>query len=155
MFDAVKFGVAIVTPEMFEDFSKDELYWNYAWKYDVKPAEGKPEQDAAEDLMQGILNEAELENFIPTYQNQAIQFTGDDMGGDKAMMVILLYIVILIMAFVFGITTSNTISKEANVIGTLRASGLYENELFRHYMIHADHRDADQRPVGNILAILP
>lgn len=88
MFDAVKFGVAIVTPEMFEDFSKDELYWNYAWKYDVKPAEGKPEQDAAEDLMQGILNEAELENFIPTYQNQAIQFTGDDMGGDKAMMVI-------------------------------------------------------------------
>lgn len=70
----------------------------------MKPAEGKPEQDAAEDLMQGILNEAELENFIPTYQNQAIQFTGDDMGGDKAMMVILLYIVILIMAFVFGIT---------------------------------------------------
>ncbi len=61
--------------------------------------------------MQGILNEADLENFVPAYQNQAIQFTGDDMGSDQAMMVILLYIVILIMAFVFGITTSNTISR--------------------------------------------
>ena len=151
MFDAVKFGVAIVTPEMFEDFSKDELYWNYAWKYDVKPAEGKPEQDAAEDLMQGILNEAELENFIPTYQNQAIQFTGDDMGGDKAMMVILLYIVILIMAFVFGITTSNTISKEANVIGTLRASGYTKNELIRHYMTMPTIVTLTSALIGNIL----
>lgn len=42
MFDAVKFGVAIVTPEMFANFSKDELYWNYAWKYDVPPEEGEP-----------------------------------------------------------------------------------------------------------------
>lgn len=151
MFDAVKFGVAIVTPEMFRDFSKDELYWNYAWKYDVPPEEGEPEQDAAEDLMQGILNEAELENFIPTYQNQAIQFTGDDMGSDQAMMVILLYIVILIMAFVFGITTSNTISREANVIGTLRASGYTKNELIRHYMTMPTIVTLVSALIGNIL----
>ena len=75
-----------------------------------------------------------LENFVPRYQNQAIIFTGDDMGGDKAMMVMLLYIVIAIMAFVFGITTGNTITKEAGVIGTLRASGYTGNELIRHYM---------------------
>ena len=45
------------------------------------------------------------------------------MGGDRAMVITLLYIVIVIMAFVFGITISNTIRKEASVIGTLRASG--------------------------------
>ncbi|WP_347992059.1 ABC transporter permease, partial [Mediterraneibacter faecis] len=44
------------------------------------------------------------------------------------------YIVIAIMAFVFGITISNTIAKEANVIGTLLASGYTRNELIRHYM---------------------
>ena len=38
------------------------------------------------------------------------------------------------MAFVFAITTSNTIRKEANVIGTLRASGYTRGELIRHYM---------------------
>lgn len=53
-----------------------------------------------------------LENFVPQYQNQAIIFTGDDMGSDKAMMIMLLYIIIVIMAFVFGITTSNTIAKK-------------------------------------------
>lgn len=151
MFDAVKFGVSIVTPEMFANFSKDELYWNYAWKYDVPPEEGEPEQDAAEDLMQGILNEADLENFVPAYQNQAIQFTGDDMGSDQAMMVILLYIVILIMAFVFGITTSNTISREANVIGTLRASGYTKNELIRHYMTMPTIVTLVSALIGNIL----
>ncbi len=151
MFDAVKFGVAIVTPEMFADFGKDELFWNYAWKYNVTPAEGEAEQDAAEDLMQGILNEADLENFVPTYQNQAIQFTGEDMGGDKAMMVILLYIIILIMAFVFGITTGNTISREANVIGTLRASGYTKHELIRHYMTMPLIVTLISALVGNIL----
>ena len=56
------------------------------------------------------------------------------MGSDKAMMIILLYIVIVIMAFVFGITISNTIRREAGVIGTLRASGYTRRELIRHYM---------------------
>ena len=151
MFDSVKFGVAIVTAEMFADFSEDELYWNYAWKYDEKPAEGEAEQDAAEDLMQGILNEAELEDFVPAYQNQAITFTGEDMGGDKAMMIILLYIIILIMAFVFGITIGNTISKEANVIGTLRASGYTKNELIRHYMTMPTIVTLISALIGNIL----
>ena len=49
-------------------------------------------------------------------------------------MVMLLYIIIVIMAFVFGITTSNTIAKEAGVIGTLRASGYTRGELAQHYM---------------------
>ncbi len=76
-----------------------------------------------------------LENYIPQYLNQAIHFTGDDMVGDNAMIAIFLYIVVLIIAFVMAITTSNTISKEANVIGTLRASGYSRGELVRHYMV--------------------
>ena len=50
------------------------------------------------------------------------------------MVITLLYIVIVIMAFVFGITISNTIRKEAGVIGTLRASGYTRRELILHYM---------------------
>ena len=51
--------------------------------------------------------------------------------SDKAMMIMLLYIIMVIMAFVFGITISNTIRKEAGVIGTLRASGYTRQELIR------------------------
>ena len=38
------------------------------------------------------------------------------------------------MAFVFAVTTNNTIQKEAAVIGTLRASGYTRRELLLHYI---------------------
>ena len=134
MFDAVKFGVSVVTPEEFDSLDQEKLQYNYSWIYDKKPKDEKEEKEVSEDLMKEMGKVVTLENFVPRYQNQAIIFTGDDMGGDKAMMVMLLYIVIAIMAFVFGITTGNTITKEAGVIGTLRASGYTGNELIRHYM---------------------
>ena len=133
MFDSVKFGVGIVTPEEFETLDQEKLQYNYAWIYD-QPVDEKEEKEVSEDLMEDIGKVVNLETFVPRYLNQAIIFTGDDMGGDKAMVVMLLYIVIVIMAFVFGITISNTIRKEAGVIGTLRASGYTRRELILHYM---------------------
>ena len=134
MFDSVKFGVGIVTNEEFNSLDQDKLQYNYAWTYNEKPKTELEEKNVSEDLMKAMGKIVILENFVPQYQNQAITFTGDDMGSDKAMMIMLLYIIIVIMAFVFGITTSNTIAKEAGVIGTLRASGYTRNELIRHYM---------------------
>lgn len=134
MFDSVKFGVGIVTDEEFDLLDQDKLQYNYAWTYNEKPKTELEEKNVSEDLMKAMGKVVTLENFVPQYQNQAITFTGDDMGSDKAMMIMLLYIIIVIMAFVFGITTSNTIAKEAGVIGTLRASGYTRNELIRHYM---------------------
>ena len=134
MFDSVKFGVGIVTLEEFETLDQEKLQYNYAWIYNQQPKDEKEEKKVSEDLMEDIGNVVTLEAFVPRYLNQAIIFTGDDMGGDKAMVVMLLYIVIVIMAFVFGITISNTIRKEAGVIGTLRASGYTRRELIFHYM---------------------
>jgi len=134
MFDAVKFGVGVVTDEEFDSLDQDKLQYNYSWIYDKQPKTEKEEKDVSEELMENIGEIVTLEAFVPRYLNQAITFTGDDMGSDKAMMIMLLYIIIVIMAFVFGITTSNTIAKEAGVIGTLRASGYTKNELIRHYM---------------------
>lgn len=51
------------------------------------------------------------------------------------MIMAFLYIVVVILAFVFSITISNNITKEANVIGTLRASGYSRGEMVRHYII--------------------
>ena len=134
MFDAVKFGVSVVTPEGFGALNQNKLQYNYSWLYDKKPANEVQEKKMAEEFMEVLGKEVSLEAFVPRYQNQAINFTGEDMGSDKAMMIVLLYIVIVIMAFVFGITISNTIRKEAGVIGTLRASGYTKGELIRHYM---------------------
>ena len=134
MFDALKFGVAVCTPEEFAQYPEDTLVFNYAWKYVEPPATVEEENDRGEDLVKELSKEVKLETSVPRYANQAICFTGEDMGSDRAMMELLLYIMMVIIAFVFGVTISNTISQEAPVIGTLRAMGFTKGELVRHYM---------------------
>lgn len=134
MFDAVKFGVSVVTPKAFETLNQDKLQYSYSWLYDKAPKTERQEKKVSEKFMETLGKEVSLETFVPRYQNQAINFTGDDMGSDRAMIIVLLYIIIVIMAFVFGVTISNTIRKEAGVIGTLRASGYTKKELIRHYI---------------------
>ena len=151
MFDAVKFGVGIVTEEAFDTFNTDNMTCNYSWKYGTEPKGETKEKNVSEDFMKALNNEVSLETFVPRYSNQAIQFTGEDMGSDRMMMIILLYIVIAILAFVFGITISNTIHKEATVIGTLRASGYTRRELILHYMTAPMLVTFAGAVVGNIL----
>lgn len=91
-------------------------------------------KEMSEDFLEVLVKYESVTGFIPGYANQAIHFTGEDMGGDKAMVEVLLYILIVIIAFVFAVTTNNTITKEASVIGTLRASGYSRGELLRHYI---------------------
>lgn len=134
MFDSVKFGVGVVTDEGFDLLDKDLLQYRYSWIYHEKPKTPVEENDRAEKLMEDLAETVTLCDFVPAHLNQAIRFTGEDMGSDRVMMIVLLYILIIIMAFVFGVTISNTIVKEANVIGTLRASGYTRGELIVHYM---------------------
>lgn len=130
MFDSLKFGVAVVTADEFNTYSN--LRYIYSYKYTEKSS--KNENDRATDLLNEITKKIQLKNYIPRHENQAITFTGDDMNGDKAMMSIFLYIITAIIAFVFVINIKNTIIKESEVIGTLRATGYTKGEIIRHYM---------------------
>ena len=134
MFDAVKFGVGIMTEKGFEDFGEANLHYSYSWKYDTTPKNDTQAKEMSEDFLEVVSNNTILFNFIPMYSNQAIQFTGNDIGRDNIFMAYFLYIVVVIIAFIFAITTSNTITREATVIGTLRASGYTRGELIRHYL---------------------
>lgn len=134
MFDAVKFGVATVTDRCFDSFGDTHLHYNYSWKYDNPPKDDNKAKDTGDDFLEVLAKNAIVKNYIPEYTNQAIIFVGDDMTGDNAMITVFLYIVIVIIAFVFAITSSNSILKESTIIGTLRASGYSKGELVRHYM---------------------
>lgn len=151
MFDAVKFGVAVMTEEGFATLDDTHIHYSYSWKYDNPPADDKEAKVMAEDFLKTLTKKGTVVNFIPEFINQAIIFTGDDMGGDNAMFTAFLYIVIVIIAFVFAITTSNTIAKEATVIGTLRASGYTKKELICHYMTMPIIVMLAAALVGNIL----
>ena len=135
MFDNDKFGIGTVTDEYYKKLSDVHEHYVYSWVYDDKPSDDKAAKDRADDLMKVLAANGPLTNFIPEYSNQAIIFTGNDFGGDKNSIIVFLYALIIILAFVFSITISNTINKEACVIGTLRASGYSKGEMVRHYMI--------------------
>ncbi len=135
MFDAIHFSVAVMTEKGFEALGSDRLYDCYAWKYEDEPEDDEEEKELSDSLLETLNEKVALTSFVPRYLNKAINFTGDDMSGDKAMFLLFDYIVVTILAFVFAITTSNTITAEAGAIGTLRASGYTRGELVRHYLV--------------------
>ena len=138
MFDAIKFDVAMVTQEGFDRLDKS-IHYSYAWKYDHAPADDIEEKEQSDSFMEAMVTQVmlagnEVEDYTPKYGNPAINFATDDMGSDKAMGGILLDILVVIIAFIFAVTISNTIANESSAIGTLRALGYTKGELVCHYL---------------------
>ena len=54
MFDAIKFGVAIVTEKGFAQLDQSKMTWQYAWKYNQSPKNNIEEKEMSDDLMSDI-----------------------------------------------------------------------------------------------------
>ena len=139
MFDALTFDVAMTTEEGWDRINAETRY-EYAWLYENRPADVKEEKKQSDNFLKALITQAafadnEIEDYVPEYANQAIQFAPEDFGSDKAMGGVLLNVLIIVLAFIFAITESNTIAREAPVIGTLRASGYTRRELTVNYMM--------------------
>ena len=155
MFDAFGFNVAMVTPDSF-DLLRTRTHYSYAYFYEDKPADKVGQADYAERFMkalitQSVVYENDLEDFLPECYRQASNFAPSDVEGDTAGTEILCYILIAVIAFIFAITISNTIEKEASVIGTLRASGYTKGELIAHYLATPVVVTLIGAVIGNIL----
>ena len=138
MFDAIKFDVAMVTQQGFDRLDKS-IHYSYAWKYDHAPADDIEEKEQSDSFMEAMVTQVmlagnDMEDYTPKYGNPAINFATDDMGSDKAMGGMLLDILVVIIAFIFAVTISNTIANESSAIGTLRALGYTKGELVCHYL---------------------
>ena len=138
MFDAIKFDVAMVTQEGFDRLDKS-IHYSYAWKYDHAPADDIEEKEQSDNFMEAMVTQVmlagnDMEDYTPKYGNPAINFATDDMGSDMAMGGMLLDILVVIIAFIFAVTISNTIANESSAIGTLRALGYTKGELVCHYL---------------------
>jgi putative ABC transport system permease protein len=155
MFDAFGFDVAMVTPEGFDSL-RTRTHYSYAYFYDVKPSDKTAQADYAEKFMkalitQSVVFENDLEDFLPECYRQASNFAPSDVEGDTAGTETLCYILIAVIAFIFAITISNTIDKEASVIGTMRASGYTKGELIAHYLATPVVVTLIGAVIGNIL----
>ena len=155
MFDAITFDVAMVTKAGWERLN-GACHYNYAWHYDKRPADDVDEKEMSDDFLDDLYKEVitsgnQVEDYTPAYANQAITFATDDMGSDLAMGGVILDVLIVIIAFIFAVTISNTVKKESMTVGTLRASGYTKGELVRHYLAAPVIVTFVSAIIGNIL----
>ena len=155
MFDALKFDVAMVTAEGFDRLDA-EVHYNYAWRYVTSPADAQAEKTQADNFLKALVTQTvtadnTLKAYTPAYANPALTFAPEDMGSDEVMGGVLLNIFTVIIAFIFGVTISGTIQREAETVGTLRASGYTRGELLRHYLAVPVAVTLFSAVVGNLL----
>ncbi|MBQ3947022.1 MAG: ABC transporter permease, partial [Ruminococcus sp.] len=139
MFDANKFTVAVISENDFNSLSEAGLEYEYAWLNNDTSLNDDDQKELADKIMIDLAGKAaeydnSITDFVARQDNQAIKFTGDDMGGDAVMIHTLLYIVMVVLSFAFAVTTKSTIEQESKVIGTLRASGYTRTELAAHFL---------------------
>ncbi len=136
MFDSINFGVCVLSDEGIKDLDSANIFYSYSFKFNDPPKvhDSKEAVDKGTEFLEKLSAITPIEDYVPTSSNIAINFAGSDLGRDRIFIFFMLYILIAIISFIFAVTTSNTISKEATVIGTLRASGYTKAELIRHYM---------------------
>lgn len=136
MMDPIHFGIAIVTDTGFQTLSTDRMVYSYSYYLDDRELNDFQKQKRADDIQEICIREgAVLENLLTAQMNQAISFLPNDMGSDIPMVQTLLYIILMILAFVFVVISQTMIEEQASVIGTLLASGYTRRELLQHYMM--------------------
>lgn len=136
MMDPIHFGIAIVTDTGFQTLSTDRMVYSYSYYLDDRELNDFQKQKRADDIQEICIREgAVLENLLTEQMNQAISFLPNDMGSDIPMVQTLLYIILMILAFIFVVISQTMIEEQASVIGTLLASGYTRRELLQHYMM--------------------
>ena len=135
IFNALGFTTAQVTQEAFDAIDQGSLIYSYAFFLDDRSMSLPDRTDFESDMMEVLADEGEVvTDFVDYAGNQAMTYALDDAQGDQMMWQILLFMLIVIMAFVFVVLTDATIEAESAVIGTLLASGWRKRELIAHYM---------------------
>ncbi len=124
MMNTHDFGIGFVSEETFQ-----ELENNYNTKYNYSYCAD------TDEIKQYLLNNnIRITSIMSRESNQAISFLEQDLGSDVPSMKALIYIVVVIIAFVFVIIANNNILEDSKSIGTLKAIGYKNSEIIFHYM---------------------
>lgn len=147
------FGVGIVTDEAFEALANsNNVVYNYAYRSDEANLSPKESYELGNKIITSLYeSKAGLNSFVTADNNPSISFVSDDMGSDIPTMKVLLYIILVVMAFVFAVLIKHTIESEAAIIGTLLALGYTKNEILLHYMSLPVIVTLISAVIGNIL----
>lgn len=157
MMNMMTFGVSLLTDNAFEELEGYKVY-TYSFRTNSHIGGNTEELSKKEqyDMMNAVnkslfINGAEVTGAMSASMNQAISFFKEDAGTDVPMMKVLMFILLVIIAFVFVILTNHTIESESVIIGTLMANGYRRGEIVRHYMLLPGIVSLVSAVIGNIL----
>lgn len=135
--NTLTFGVAEVSESGFAalEATGHQPAYTYSVRFVDRDLTVAERTDAEKDMMRALSTAgATVDDLTDSSANQGIGYAADDVSGDSTMWSVLLYMIIVIMAFVFVVLTSGTIEEESAIIGTLLASGYRRRELVTHYL---------------------
>ena len=135
--NTLTFGVAEVSESGFAalEATGHQPAHTYSARFADRDLTVAQRTDAEKDMMRALSTAgATVDDLTDSSANQGIGYAADDVSGDSTMWSMLLYMIIVIMAFVFVVLTSGTIEEESAIIGTLLASGYRRRELVTHYL---------------------
>lgn len=129
------FGVCVVSNEGFAGFEESTVTYRYSYRHNDRNLSDKEKVEAANRIRKILVgNGLNVQDFLIAKDNQSISFLPNDMGKDGPIMEVLIYILVVIIAFVFAVLSAHTIEEEASIIGTLRSMGYKKAELVLHYI---------------------
>lgn len=136
MFDVQDFTVATVTPTAFDGLAGGGVTYSYAARFDDRGLSLKDRTTYEGDVSRALSDDGVTVTDLADRETTAsITFVDDDLVGDLAGWEVILFLLVVISAFIFVVLTNATVEQESAVIGTLLANGYRTGELVRHYMV--------------------
>lgn len=135
MMDPIHFGIGIVDDKSFDYYSESNINYQYSYINTTSLSE-KQNYDQLNDIKDICQkNGYQISQMLTAEMNQCISFLPNDMGSDIPMIQTLLYIMVVILAFIFVVISQTIIEEQAPVIGTLLSNGYTKREIVHHYMM--------------------
>ncbi len=134
--NAISFTVGQLTREGLDQLSPNSEVYQYSFVFDEQGLDLAQRSDIEEDMVEALADrDCAVSDLIDAEDNQGIGYALNDVTSDRTVFVVVLFLLIIIMAFVFAVLTGATIESESSVIGTMLASGWRKSELIKHYMV--------------------
>ena len=151
MMDPIHFGIGIVDDKSFDYYSESNINYQYSYINTTSLSE-KQNYDQLNDIKDICQqNGYQMTQMLTAEMNQCISFLPNDMGSDIPMIQTLLYIMVVILAFIFVVISQTIIEEQAPVIGTLLSNGYTKREIVHHYMMLPMLITLTASLIGNII----
>lgn len=151
IFNSIDFGIALFHEDFFTKIDENQMKYQMSYRYNKGDLTKDEKETINEEIIKKVNENNAILEFMDKGDNNGIKMLGNDMGGDRPMMLMLMSILILLISFLFGVSIVKTIYDESEIIGILLASGYSKVQVLFNYLASPLLISFIASIVGNIL----